>query len=65
MKSLSGTKAWDPPVQRTVAGAGEGLPELLARIREHGGWLRAHGGFQAKAEARARLAASTARSEAT
>jgi LAO/AO transport system kinase len=55
MKSLSRAKDWDPPAMRTVAGAGEGLPELLAKVREHGQWLRAHGGFQAKAQARARL----------
>ena len=60
MKSLrsadaAGPRAWDPPVQRTVAGSGEGLPDLLARIREHGQWLREHGGYQAKARARARL----------
>ncbi len=55
MKSLSGAKPWDPPALRTVAGAGEGVPELLASIREHGAWLKAHGGLQAKAEGRARL----------
>ena len=55
MKSLSHAKAWDPPALRTVAGAGEGLPELLAKIREHGEWLRAHGGFEEKSHARARL----------
>ena len=55
MKSLSRQKDWDPPAMRTVAGAGEGLPELLAKIREHGAWLRAHGGFEEKAHARARL----------
>ncbi|MDR3672743.1 MAG: methylmalonyl Co-A mutase-associated GTPase MeaB [Holophaga sp.] len=55
MKSLSGPKAWDPPALRTVAGAGTGIAELLAGIRAHGAWLRAHGGLQAKAKARARL----------
>jgi LAO/AO transport system kinase len=55
MKSLSRAKPWDPPVLRTVAGAGEGVPELLARIRRHGEWLRAHGGLQVKARSRARL----------
>ena len=55
MKSLSCARAWDPPVLRTVAGLGEGVPELLARIREHGAWLKAHGGLQQKAQARARL----------
>jgi LAO/AO transport system kinase len=55
MKSLSGTRAWDPPVQRTSAGLGTGIGDLLAKIREHGAWLRAHGGFQDKARERARL----------
>ena len=31
------------------------LEELAASIREHGAWLKAHGGLQAKAEGRARL----------
>ena len=55
LKSLSQPKDWDPPVVRTIAGSGEGVPELLVRIREHGRWLRDHGGLQAKARARARL----------
>jgi LAO/AO transport system kinase len=55
MKSLAGAKPWDPPVQRTVAGTGAGLQELLGRIREHEAWLREAGGLEAKAEARARL----------
>ena len=55
MKSLSKTRPWDPPALRTIAGQGDGVPELLAKIREHGAWLRAHGGFQDKAQARARL----------
>ena len=55
MKSLSRAKPWDPPALRTIAGQGDGVPELLAKIREHGAWLRAHGGFQDTAQARARL----------
>jgi len=55
MKSLSPAKDWDPPVLRTVAGAGEGVPGLLAGIRTHGAWLREHGGLEAKARSRARL----------
>ena len=55
MKSLAGPRPWDPPVLRTVAGSGEGVPELLDRIRAHGQWLLDHGGGQAKAQARARL----------
>ena len=46
---------WDPPVRRTVASSGEGVPELLAAIRAHGAWLRQGDGLRRKAEARARL----------
>jgi LAO/AO transport system kinase len=55
MKSLSGHRDWDPPVLRTMAGQGAGVPELLAQVRSHGAWLQAHGGFQRKARERARL----------
>jgi LAO/AO transport system kinase len=55
MKSLAMPQGWDPPVLRTVAQAGEGIPELLARFREHGLWLREHGGLARKARERARL----------
>ncbi|MFN7958737.1 MAG: methylmalonyl Co-A mutase-associated GTPase MeaB [Holophagaceae bacterium] len=55
MKSLSAARDWDPPVLRTVAQVGEGVPGLLARLREHGSWLRAHGGLARKARERARL----------
>ena len=40
---------------RTVAARGEGLPEVLERIRAHGVWLRAHGGLERKARERAKL----------
>lgn len=46
---------WDPPVARTVASSGEGVPELLAAIRAHGAWLRQGEGLAHKAQARARL----------
>ena len=55
MKSLSPTRPWDPPAVRTVAALGEGVPELLAKVREHGVWLREHGGLQRKSRERARL----------
>ncbi|BDU71354.1 methylmalonyl Co-A mutase-associated GTPase MeaB [Mesoterricola silvestris] len=55
MKSLGSVKAWDPPALRTVASQGEGIAELLGKTREHGAWLKAHGGFQAKARERARI----------
>ncbi|HJU82853.1 MAG TPA: methylmalonyl Co-A mutase-associated GTPase MeaB [Holophagaceae bacterium] len=55
MKGLSPQQPWDPPVLRTVASLGEGVPEVLAKVREHGAWLRAHGGLERKARERARL----------
>jgi LAO/AO transport system kinase len=55
MKSLGMAKAWDPPALRTVAAQGEGIEELLAKVAEHGAWLKAHGGLQVKARERARL----------
>lgn len=55
MKSLAMSQGWDPPVLRTVAQQGEGVPELLAQVGEHGRWLRAHGGLARKARERARL----------
>jgi LAO/AO transport system kinase len=55
MKSLALPQGWDPPVLRTVAQQGEGITELLAQVREHGRWLRAHGGLARKARERARL----------
>jgi LAO/AO transport system kinase len=55
MKALGSSKAWDPPALRTVAAQGEGIADLLARIREHGAWLKAHGGLEVKARERARL----------
>jgi len=38
-----------------VAQQGEGIPELLAKFREHGVWLREHGGLARKVRERARL----------
>lgn len=55
MKSLAPARDWDPPVFRTVAQQGGGVAELLAGTREHGAWLRAHGGLERKARERARL----------
>jgi LAO/AO transport system kinase len=55
MKSLAMPQGWDPPVLRTVAQQGEGITGLLARLREHGLWLREHGGLARKARERARL----------
>lgn len=55
MKSLSSIRPWDPPVLRTVAAQGQGIDAFLAQVREHGAWLRAHGGLARKAQERARL----------
>ncbi|MDE3032086.1 MAG: methylmalonyl Co-A mutase-associated GTPase MeaB [Acidobacteriota bacterium] len=55
MKALAPVRDWDPPVLRTVAAQGEGVPALLEAIRTHGAWLRAHGGLARKARERARL----------
>jgi putative protein kinase ArgK-like GTPase of G3E family len=38
-----------------MAQQGLGVTELLAQLREHGRWLRAHGGLARKARERARL----------
>lgn len=65
MKSLSATRGWDPPVLRTVAQLGEGVAELLARVGEHGQWLRAQGGLARKARDRARLRFEAILAEAT
>lgn len=55
MKGLAAARAWDPPILRTVAQQGLGVPELLAAIRAHGTWLREQGGLARKARERARL----------
>jgi LAO/AO transport system kinase len=64
MKSLAMPQGWDPPVLRTVAQQGEGITELLAKLREHGQWLRDHGGVARKARERARLRFDTLLAEA-
>lgn len=55
MKSLAMPQGWDPPVLRTVAQRGEGIPELLAGIRAHRAWLDAQGGAHRKIMDRAKL----------
>ena len=55
MKSLAMVQDWDPPILRTVAQQGEGVAELLDQVRNHGRWLRSHGGLARKARERARL----------
>ena len=55
LKSLGPPKPWDPPACRVIASQGQGVPELWNRIREHGAWLRGHGGLERKALERAKL----------
>ncbi len=55
MKSLDMPAGWDPPVVRTVAASGEGVPDLLGQIEAHGAWLRTGEGAARKARERARL----------
>ena len=44
---------WTPPVLKTVASTGEGIPELVAALDEHRDWLVASGGLQARRRRRA------------
>ena len=55
MKSLGLPQAWDPPACRVIATQGFGVPELLAKIRDHGAWLRSGDGLRRKARERAKL----------
>lgn len=55
MKGLAPPKPWDPPACRVVAVQNEGVEALLAKVREHGAWLREQGGLARKARERARL----------
>lgn len=55
MKALAMPKGWDPPVLRTVAQRGEGIPELLAGIRVHRTWLQSQGEMNRKNMDRAKL----------
>jgi len=43
---------WIPPVQRTVATEGGGIPELAAHIEQHAAHLRANGGWERREAAR-------------
>ncbi len=45
--------AWQIPVLKTVAQTGEGVPELMAAIDEHGSFLEKSGELQARRRARA------------
>jgi LAO/AO transport system kinase len=43
---------WVPPIVQTVAITGEGIPELVAAVRDHRDYLDRSGLFQAREEAR-------------
>ncbi len=45
-------QAWIPPIQRTVATDGQGIPELAGEISGHAQYLRANGGWVAREHAR-------------
>jgi LAO/AO transport system kinase len=44
---------WTPPVLKTVASTGDGVPELVAALDEHRDWLVSTGGLQARRRRRA------------
>lgn len=49
MQSLGGHgEGWVPPVVRTIASTGEGIPTLLSAIQRCEDWLRHNGKFQQK-----------------
>ncbi|MCZ2127663.1 MAG: methylmalonyl Co-A mutase-associated GTPase MeaB [Anaerolineales bacterium] len=43
---------WTPPIQRTIAFDGTGVPELLEAIERHADYLRQSGGWQRRERAR-------------
>ena len=45
---------WEPPIARTVAVSGEGIPELGEALQRHLGWLEASGEKRRREVARAR-----------
>lgn len=57
MLALGEKRDWSPPILRTVASDGRGLPELLQAIDRHGAFLREGGRLETRrrAAARARL----------
>ncbi|MEI4274117.1 methylmalonyl Co-A mutase-associated GTPase MeaB [Klenkia sp. LSe6-5] len=43
MLTMAADTGWRPPVVRTVASAGEGVDDVLARVEEHRSWLASSG----------------------
>ena len=50
--SNSSGALWIPPIRRTIATDGTGIPELAASIREHYNYLRQTGEWQQRDQAR-------------
>ncbi len=50
---FSSPSAWSPPILKTVAATGEGVPEMLAAIDRHQAHLAASGGLNERERARA------------
>ena len=59
MLDLTPDREWRPPIVRTVAPRGEGVPEVIDAIESHGGWLETspEGRRRSTRRARARLLA--------
>ncbi len=53
--SLVESRAWDPPILKTVASRGEGLAQLLADVRRHQEWLHESGALELRRRSRLRL----------
>ncbi len=51
--SLVEQRDWEPPIRKTVASRGKGVPELLEDIHRHQVWL--HGGAELERRRRSRL----------
>jgi LAO/AO transport system kinase len=47
----AGTEPWTPPVLKTVAHRGEGVPELLDTVERHRAWLEASGALATRRRA--------------
>ncbi|HMA36447.1 MAG TPA: methylmalonyl Co-A mutase-associated GTPase MeaB [Chloroflexia bacterium] len=54
MLSLAHTPGWSPPIVQTVAATGQGVPELLAAIANHRGYLEHSGARTDRTRARLR-----------
>ena len=59
MLDLTPGRSWRPPIVRTVAPRGEGVPEVVEAMESHRSWLAnsPEAGFRAARRARARLVA--------